>query len=142
MGIKQVCNASLYSMAGKGKNLSVAGIPGSARTRWVLAGLLLLVASGSGAANQTQGVTGKALVMERSKGNCLACHAIADGELPGNIGPALFAMKERFPEADDLRMQIWDATRRNPDSRMPPFGRHGILSRKEIDLIVQYLYTL
>jgi mono/diheme cytochrome c family protein len=26
---------------------------------------------------------GKNLAMARGKGNCLACHAIADGELPG-----------------------------------------------------------
>ena len=89
-----------------------------------------------------QPLDGKALVMERSKGNCLACHAIADGKLPGNLGPPLIAMKARFPDADVLREQIWDATSRNSDSRMPPFGRHGILSREEIELIVQYLYTL
>lgn len=89
-----------------------------------------------------QTVDGKALVMERSRGNCLACHAIADGKLPGNLGPPLVAMQARFPDADVLREQIWDATSGNPDSRMPPFGRHGILSREEIELIVQYLYTL
>lgn len=85
---------------------------------------------------------GKTLVMQRSKGNCLACHAIADGELPGNIGPPLIGMKARFPDIDILRQQIWDATLQNPDTRMPPFGRHGILSRDEIDQIIAYLYTL
>ena len=65
-----------------------------------------------------------------------------DGKQTGNIGPPLLAMIARFPEAESLRKQIWDATIRNPDTRMPPFGRHGILSSKEIDLIVQYLYTL
>lgn len=89
-----------------------------------------------------QTVDGKALVMERSRGNCLACHAIADGKLPGNLGPPLVAMRARFPDANVLHAQIWDATSRNPDSRMPPFGRHGILSHEEIDLIVEYLYTL
>ena len=104
--------------------------------------LLVVMTVVSGAATAVQSVDGKTLVMERSRGNCLACHAIADGELPGNIGPPLIAMKARFPDADVLRMQIWDSTRRNPDTRMPPFGRYGILSREEIDLIVQYLYTL
>ena len=85
---------------------------------------------------------GKTLSMEKSKGNCLACHVIADGKQPGNIGPPLVGMKARFPEAESLYQQIWDATIRNPDTRMPPFGRHGILSREEINLIVQYLYTL
>jgi len=85
---------------------------------------------------------GKALAIARDKGNCLACHAIEDGELPGNLGPPLFAMKARFPDPDTIREQIRDATVRNPDSRMPPFGRHGILTDDEIDLIVTYLYTL
>ncbi len=85
---------------------------------------------------------GKRLTMERAKGNCLACHMIDDGELPGNIGPPLVAMKLRFPDREVLAAQICDATVRNPDSRMPPFCRHGILTRDEVELIVDYLYTL
>lgn len=91
---------------------------------------------------KAQAMDGKALAMERSKGNCLACHAIADGELPGNIGPPLLAMKARFPDADVLRRQIWDARQSNPETRMPPFGEFGILDSHEIDLIVGFLYTL
>jgi sulfur-oxidizing protein SoxX len=85
---------------------------------------------------------GKSLAMERSKGNCLACHSIDDGELPGTIGPPLLAMKLRFPERAILAQQICDATIRNPDSRMPPFCRHRILTNDEVELIVDYLYTL
>lgn len=100
------------------------------------------------AALSAQGATaervaaGKSLAMERSKGNCLACHRIADGELPGTIGPPLVAMKLRFPERAALREQICDATIRNPHSRMPPFCRHRILSEPEVELIIDYLYTL
>jgi sulfur-oxidizing protein SoxX len=104
--------------------------------------LILLITGFSGALMAGQEVPGKALVMEKGKGNCLACHVIADGVQPGTIGPPLVGMKARFPEVDTLRNQIWDATARNPDSRMPPFGRHGILSPEEIDFIVEYLYTL
>lgn len=85
---------------------------------------------------------GKQIALARNKGNCLACHAIEDGKLPGNLGPPMISMKLRFPDEDVLRAQIWDATARNPDTRMPPFGKHGILSEEEIDLIVEYLYTL
>lgn len=85
---------------------------------------------------------GKSLAMERGKGNCLACHRIEDGELPGTIGPPLVAMKLRFPERAALREQICDATIRNPNSRMPPFCRHRILTEPEVELIVDYLYTL
>jgi sulfur-oxidizing protein SoxX len=80
--------------------------------------------------------------MERDKGNCLACHRIEDGELPGTIGPPLVAMKLRFPERAVLQEQICDATIRNPNSRMPPFCRHRILTETEVELIVDYLYTL
>jgi sulfur-oxidizing protein SoxX len=85
---------------------------------------------------------GKALAMARDKGNCLACHAIADGELPGNIGPPLLYMRQRFPDKNELRAQIWDPTVRNPDTVMPPFGKHRILTGEEIDLIVDYIQTL
>jgi len=85
---------------------------------------------------------GKQLAMARNKGNCLACHAIADGELPGNIGPPLIYMQQRFPDRAQLRAQIADPTVRNPNTVMPPFGRHRILSEDEIDLIVDYIHTL
>jgi len=94
-------------------------------------------------ATTTDGIAaGKSLAMERSKGNCLACHRIEDGELPGTIGPPLVAMKLRYPERGALKQQICDATIRNPHSRMPPFCRHGILTEDEVELIVDYLYTL
>jgi len=85
---------------------------------------------------------GKALAFDRKKGNCLACHAIADGTLAGNGGPPLLQMKVRFPDRERLRQQIWDATVNNPNTLMPPFGRHGILSDDEIDKITEYILTL
>ncbi|SCZ54962.1 sulfur oxidation c-type cytochrome SoxX [Thiohalomonas denitrificans] len=85
---------------------------------------------------------GKQLSFNRKKGNCLACHQIDDGDMPGNIGPPLLSMKERFPDKDTLRAQIWDSNKKNPNSMMPPFGRHEILSEQEIDKIVEYIYTL
>ena len=65
-----------------------------------------------------------------------------EGELPGNAGPPLVMMKVRFPEKSVLKQQIWDATIRNPKTIMPPFGRHGILTEKEIDAVVDYVYSL
>ena len=85
---------------------------------------------------------GKVLAFERAKGNCLACHVMEEGELPGNAGPPLVMMKVRFPEKSVLKQQIWDATIRNPKTIMPPFGRHGILTEKEIDAVVDYVYSL
>ena len=85
---------------------------------------------------------GKQLAMSRSKGNCIACHAIDDGALPGNVGPPLMSMQLRFPDRAELSEQIWDPTVRNPNTMMPPFGKHLILTRDEIEAIVDYLYTL
>ena len=108
----------------------------------VLTGVFIMTGGTSGALGADTQTQGKVLAMEKSKGNCLACHVIADGVQPGNIGPPLVAMKARFPDAENLFQQIWDATQANPETRMPPFGRHGILSREEIELIIEYLYSL
>ena len=85
---------------------------------------------------------GGKIAFHRKKGNCLACHAIEGGRLPGNIGPPLVNMKDRYPDKSQLRTQIWDATKNNPNSIMPPFGRHAILSEEEIDKVVEFIHTL
>jgi sulfur-oxidizing protein SoxX len=85
---------------------------------------------------------GKEVAFDRKKGNCLACHVMDDGPLPGNIAPPLVAMSLRYPDKAKLRAQIWDATVANPNTIMPPFGRHQIITEEEIDEVVEYVYTL
>lgn len=88
---------------------------------------------------------GARLAQDVARGNCLACHAIpedASAVTSANIGPPLVAIQARFPDRERLRRQIWDAGLTNPDTVMPPFGRHQILTPEEIELIVDYLYTL
>lgn len=85
---------------------------------------------------------GKQLAFSRSKGNCLACHMIKDGASPGNIAPPLIVMKTRFPDKQVLKDQIWDASKRNPETTMPLFGRYEILTKDELDKVVDYIYTL
>lgn len=85
---------------------------------------------------------GKRIAFNRKKGNCLACHAIEGGALPGNIGPPLVNMKERYPSKKKLKEQIWDATRANPYTIMPPFGKHEILEPDELDKVVEFIYSL
>lgn len=85
---------------------------------------------------------GQKLAFGRKKGNCLACHQIKGGKLAGTVGPPLLVMKARFPDRVKLRAQIWDASAKNMNSVMPPFGRHGILSEKEIDLITDFIHSL
>lgn len=109
-----------------------------------VAGLLLLPSIGladlqGGDPNLARG---KAIAFDMNKGNCLACHMMAGGDDPGNFGPPLIQMKDRYPDKTVLRKQIWDATEKNPSSVMPPFGKHGIMSESEIDQVVDYVYTL
>lgn len=88
---------------------------------------------------------GARLAQETNKGNCLACHAMPSDPsaiTSANIGPPLVSMKDRFPDRERLRRQIWDARTTNPDTVMPPFGKNRILTGEEIDLVIDYLYTL
>ena len=109
-----------------------------------LMGTLLLgsIAPANAEEAKTAMQKGKEVAFDRKKGNCLACHAMDDGSLPGNIGPPLVAMKMRFPDRDVLRAQIWDSTTKNPNTIMPPFGRHKMLSEEEIDWITDYVHSL
>jgi L-cysteine S-thiosulfotransferase len=109
--------------------------------------LLSLIAS-LGLANLAfadEATDGRGIAFDRTKGNCLACHAIPaepKAEAPGNIGPPLANIKERYPDRAKLRAQIWDATVANPNSSMPPFGRNKILTEQEIDLVTDYIQGL
>lgn len=85
---------------------------------------------------------GKKLAFTRSKGNCLACHMIKGGDSPGTIAPPLMVMKSRFPDKKVLRDQVWDASKRNPETSMPLFGRHEILTEEELDKVVDFIYSL
>ena len=85
---------------------------------------------------------GQQLAFDRAKGNCLACHAIEGGESPGNIGPELSNMKQRYPDKNLLRKRIWDETQFNPITVMPPFGKHRILTEDEIDQVVNFIHSL
>jgi sulfur-oxidizing protein SoxX len=85
---------------------------------------------------------GKTISFDRKKGNCLACHKMAGGSLEGNIGPALVNMKARYPDKAKLRAQIFDPTVNNPNTIMPPYGKHKIVSESELDKVVEFIYTL
>jgi len=104
--------------------------------------VLLLSCAGVTGVPEQRLNAGKKIAFDRSKGNCLACHAIEDGESPGNIGPPLTALATRFKNKQQLREQIWDARRFNPETSMPPFGKNKIISEEEIDALVDYLWSL
>lgn len=85
---------------------------------------------------------GEAIAFDRSKGNCLACHAIRGSDVPSNVGPELADMKTRFSNRADLVAILMNEEARNPQTVMPSFGRNLILTPAEIEQIVDYLYTL
>jgi len=91
---------------------------------------------------QSGAADGQRLAFDRSKGNCLSCHEIKGGDLPGTIGPALKDIKSKYPDRNDLVAILTDETRRNPQTAMPPFGRNRILTEQEINAIVDFLQTL
>jgi len=119
----------------------IAPIAASAAAAACLVSSLLLT-SPAVFADAASVAAGKEVAFDRKKGNCLACHAIEGGESPGDIGPPLLAMQARFPDRAKLRAQIWDPQVANPDTRMPPFGKHKIVSEQDIDNIVDFLLTL
>lgn len=95
---------------------------------------------------------GGCIVINKKKGNCMACHVLSGGNevglQMGNIAPPLISMKQRKDSngkpwtKDSLRARLWDPTKENPHSTMPPFGRHGILSEEEIDKVVEFILSI
>jgi len=85
---------------------------------------------------------GRVIAWDRNAGNCLSCHWMPESELPGNIGPPLIQMQYRFQDRASLRRQIWDPTEANPDTVMPPYGKHGILTDHQIERVIDYLYSI
>jgi sulfur-oxidizing protein SoxX len=105
--------------------------------------LLIGAAASIGPASAQSAVAeGQKLAFDRGKGNCLTCHEIKGGDLPGTIGPALKDIKSKYPDRNELVAILYDETRRNPQTMMPPFGRNRILTDQEINAIVDFLQTL
>ena len=104
--------------------------------------LIGAAASVTPAAAQSSVDEGRKVAFDRGKGNCLTCHDIKGGDLPGTIGPALKDIKSKYPDRNDLVAIVTDETKRNPETVMPPFGRNHILTESEINAVVDFLQTL
>jgi sulfur-oxidizing protein SoxX len=79
------------------------------------------------------------------KGNCIACHQLPAPLEPrtrADLGPALDGTRMRALGRAGIRAAIEDPTRANPGTVMPPFGRHRILDKAEIDRLVEFLHAL
>lgn len=74
---------------------------------------------------------------------CQACHQFEGTNQAGTVGPPILAMKARFPDRKKLYEIIY-----NPHvaiksyTMMPPFGRNGLVDDNQIQLIIDFLYTL
>ncbi len=86
---------------------------------------------------------GKAVAEDRTKGNCVSCHAYEGASMPGTIAPPLGNwLQQKYKDKAALRIQIWDATKVNPNSRMIPYGKHQVLTEAEIDLVTEWAWSL
>ena len=92
-----------------------------------------------------QSPTALQLFTRADKGHCIACHQLPEGAGPAtraDIGPALTGTRMRELGKARLREILEDPTRANPETLMPPFGRHRILEPAEITSLVEYLHAL
>lgn len=128
---------------------NITGLVATTVSAVALAGSLALAtpAMAAEAKNDEKPLTpaeeGKKIAWDRGLGNCLACHNMKGAELPGTIGPPLVAMKMRFPDKKALFDILWDPRpTRGEGTIMPPLGAHGILTKDQIEKVVEYLYTL
>jgi L-cysteine S-thiosulfotransferase len=136
-----------YNLKRTDINVREAPLPNTFLTKPVpvlaLGAALLIgaVAAASPALAQSVVSEGQKLAFDRSKGNCLTCHEIKGGDLPGTIGPALQDLKTKY-DRNELVAIVTDETKRNPQTVMPPFGRNRILTEQEINAVVDFLQTL
>lgn len=98
---------------------------------------------------------GRALVLDRSKGNCVTCHELPlPADFQGNLGPPLAGVADRYT-IGELRLRVVDSKRINPESNMPPYYRvegltavrrdwagRPMLSAQEVEDVLAYLMTL
>lgn len=99
----------------------------------------------TGAHAQSPAAAARDLFLSPEKGYCIACHQLPEGAGPAtraDLGPRLEGSRMRELGRAKLRELLQDPTRANPDTVMPPFGRHRILDAAEIERLVEYLHAL
>jgi sulfur-oxidizing protein SoxA len=88
---------------------------------------------------------GQLLAFDRSRGGgCLACHVMGPKTqaLPGNVGVDLSEIGNAGRTEQWLYNYVYDARVFNPQTVMPPWGKHGFYNEAEIRDIVAFLKTL
>ncbi|GAA0578867.1 hypothetical protein GCM10009416_16670 [Craurococcus roseus] len=98
---------------------------------------------------------GRAIALDRSKGNCVTCHELPlRADFQGNLGPPLAGVGDRY-SAGQLRLRLVDGKRINPESNMPSyykveglrdvrreFAGKPILEAQEVEDVLAFLMTL
>lgn len=100
---------------------------------------------------------GRAAMIDRKLGNCIACHtaeALADQPFHGDVGPPLDGVADRWDQAA-LRLIIVNAKNVYDGTIMPAFYRNegfirvgsdfkgkSILTAQQVEDVVAYLMTL
>lgn len=100
---------------------------------------------------------GKAVIIDRKLGNCIACHsvtALADQPFHGTVGPSLDGVADRYSEAQ-LRLIVTNAKAMFDGTVMPAFMKKdgflrvredlegkSILTEQQVEDVVAYLMTL
>lgn len=99
---------------------------------------------------------GRRIVLDREAGNCLICHRLPEPNEPfqGDLGPDLSGIGKRLT-AGQIRLQLVDRSRLNPQTLMPAYHRveglkrvaaryrgKPVLTAQEIEDVVTYLGTL
>ena len=103
-----------------------------------------------GAEIELKSVTGDAangqkLAFDRSRGGgCLTCHVMGPKTqaLPGNVGVDLSEIGSAGRTDKWLYNYVFDSRVYNPQSVMPPWGKHGFYKDAEIRDMVAFLKTL
>jgi sulfur-oxidizing protein SoxX len=102
-------------------------------------------------------VNGRAISINRKKGNCLACHQmpVPEQSFHGEVGPSLWGVGNIYSAAE-LRLRVVNYKALNEDVIMPAFYVNSdklhrvikkfqgktILSAQEVEDVVAYLLTL
>ncbi len=148
---------SVIRMAGLGLAVAIGGgVAGPARAETLVPFRVVDDAIPDALTNQPGNVDrGRALVQDRSRGNCVTCHELpVPADFQGNYGPPLEGVGDRYT-AGQLRLRIVDGKRLNPESNMPSYYRvdnftgvgrryvgHPILTAQEVEDVIAYLLTL
>lgn len=112
------------------------------KTVVLLFGLGLAAAPGMAMAASPQPVVmGEKIATTKSLGNCDACHSFNGAVEPGDVGPALKDVKSMLPNRKTFYSIVFDEEKRNPQTVMPAFGKNLILSPKQINEVIDFLYT-